>query len=274
MSAPDQERLRAELRAAAERSAGASIDLDTVLDESRRARRRRRNGIAGGATAVAALVAAIGLTGALSGIQGPVATTADAPAFDAPAPITESAPADGDREAADGDREAAVAPRDGVEAGELALGSLAQLNRCGEPAVPATDASASALRVEVDVAGVLVPGGGSTAEVTVVNSGDTAVEGALSATPSLAVVEEGGVVWVTNDAVSTAMEPIDLAPGESAQLTAAVEARVCSAHGGGRLPDALAPGEYGVSASVVFVPAGDASRALVLVSPLAPLTVE
>jgi hypothetical protein len=267
MSAPDQERLRAELHAAAERSAGASVDLDTVLEESRRARRRRRNGIAGGATAVAALVAAIGLTGVLSEIQGPVATTADAPAFEAPASNTESSPADGARESA-------VAPRDGDQAGDLALGSLAQLNRCGEPVVPATDATASPLLVEVDVDDVLLAGGSANAVVTVMNTGETDITGAFRSTPSIAVVEDGSVVWLSNEAAAgAATEPVELAPGESAEFMAPVEARVCSSHGG-RLPSALAPGEYAVSASVVFVPAGEEGSVLQLVSPVAPLTVE
>jgi hypothetical protein len=256
MSAPDPQRLRDELRHAAEGSAGASIDLPAVLDGSRRARRRRRTAIAGGTTAVAALLVAAALTGGLSAIAPPASTTADAPAV---------APADAGREAA-------VAPRDGGEAGDVALGELDLLYRCGA-AVPMTaDAAASPLHVDVAVADDLSSGGSTMAVVTLTNTGAMPVVGTVVQTPSVAVVEDDAVVWLSNDAVTDpATQAVELGPGQSAELMAPVEARVCTSPGG-RLPDALVPGEYGLSATVVFTADG-AGETTLLVSPVVPLAV-
>jgi hypothetical protein len=264
MSAPEHDRLREGLRRAVDASASRDLDLDVVLDESRRSRRRRRNAIAGGTASVAALIATVGLVGGLAGLGGPAMTTADAPIAGSAqelAPQTES-------------QEADVAPRDGNEAGDVALGRLAAMNRCGEPVVPSTGADAgSPLTVTVSATAPVAAGSTGDATVTLTNAGEDTVEGSLRMTPSVAVVDaDGTVVGMRPDASAlSASVPVDLAPGESLELPATVEAVHCLS---GRAPSALAPGDYRLTATVVVLPDDSARPALTAVAPLAPLRIE
>ncbi|MDR5701814.1 DUF4232 domain-containing protein [Agromyces aerolatus] len=263
MSAPDQDRLREALRRAADASGTRTPDLDGVLDASRRERRRRRNGILGGTAAVASLVATAGLVSGLAGLAGPAATTADAPVMGSVqelAPQTEG-------------QESGVAPRDEPAAADAALGRLSTLARCGEPIPAATDASAAPLRLTVRPIGAVAAGSTGEAILTLTNTGQDPVEGALGVAPSVAVADQDGTVVATRPDAdqSAAGEPVDLAPGESMELSAAIEAVRCTP---GRAPTALPRGEYTLSASVTIVPDDAALPALVAVSPLVPLAVD
>lgn len=279
MSAPDQGRLRDELRRAADASSPPEIDVDAVVRASRVSRRRRRSAVAGGTAAVAALLGTAGLVAGLAGLAGgPATTTADAPiAASAPelAPtdgeLTETGPTGSER--ADAGQESAVAPRDEPSPGDVALGRLDARNRCGAPVVPATDSSQSPLSVTVRPDGRVSAGSTGQATVTVTNTGDLAVDGVLRTAPSIAVADaEGIVVGLRPDAAALpASRTIGLGPGESVELRADIEAVHCLS---GRAPSALAPGGYWLTASVVMDSGDPSQPPLVAVSPLVRLVVE
>lgn len=262
MSAPEDGRLRDGLRRAADASDPPALDLDAVLGESRRLRRRRRNAIAGGIASAAALVATIGLVGGLAGLGGPGMTTADAPVMGSAQEIAPESEG----------REAAIAPRDDTGGDDVALGRLAAMNRCGEPAVPATDRASSPLVVTVSADAPVVAGSTGDATVTVTNAGDLVVEGTLGMMPAIAVVDaDGTVVGLRPDSTAPTSAPVALEPGESVELAATVEAVHCLA---GRAPTALAPGDYTIAATVFVIRDDEAGPALTAVSPRAPLRVE
>ena len=109
------------------------------------------------------------------------------------------------------------------------------------------------------------------------NAGPSPVTGELRAAPALTVADDGITRWHTNGAVSDVFVPIALEPGASVELEGLATAVECSeadelgeafAEG---LP-ALAPGEYAVSAIVVFTDTQTGAIAY-LVAPLAPFAV-
>lgn len=262
MSAPEQD-LREELRRAADASGAGAIDVDAVLEQSRRSRRRRRTALLGGTTAVAALLTTAGLLGGLAGLVVPSATTADAPVVGSTeelAPRTEG-------------QETAVAPRDEAVRGDVALGRLEAMNHCGAPVVPATDETQGPLSVTVRPDAPVAAGSTGDAIVTVTNASRTTIEGSIQMAPSVAVADaDGTVVALRADAAALpASRSVDLAPGESIELRAGIEAVRCSI---GRAPSALPSGDYALSASVVVVPEDAAQPVLVAVSPLVPFLVE
>ncbi|WP_308799714.1 hypothetical protein [Agromyces silvae] len=272
MSAPEQDRLREALRRAADASGTRELDADAVIEASRRSRRRRRNAVLGGTTAVAALVATAGLIGGLAGVVGP-STTADAPvAANGLVPATEG-------------QEMAVAPRDEASHGDVALGRLSAMNQCGAPilaapgtsegsdASDASDASVGALTATVRPDAAVTGGSTGEATVTLTNTGTDRIEGSLRMAPAIAIADaDGTVVAMRPDADPLrASEPVDLSPGESVELPAAIEAVRCLT---ARVPTALPPGGYTLAASVVVVPDDPQQPDIVVLSPLAPLTVE
>jgi len=265
MSAPNEGPLRDELRRRADASHPGRIDLDEVLERSRSARRRRRSTVTGGVASAAAILVAVGVVGSLAGVGGAGSTTADAPVS---SELREVAPASPDE-----DQQTGVAPRDEPPSGDLALGPLAARNRCGAPVVAATDASTSPLSVSVRTDGPLPAGDTSEAEVVLTNVGAATVEGALRAPPSVAVADEDGtVVGLRADAAAwPASVPVRLAPGESIELSAAVEAVSCAA---GRVPTPLAAGAYQLTATVVVFPDDTAQAVLVAAAPPVPLRIE
>jgi len=263
MSAPDEGPLRDELRRRADASRPGHIDLDEVLERSRSARRRGRNAVAGGVASAAAVLVAVGVVGSIAGVGGAGTTTADAPVS---SELREVAPASPDEPTG-------VAPRDQPSSGDVALGPLAARNRCGAPVVAATDVSTATLAVSVHADGPLPAGETTEAEVVLTNVGAATVEGALRAAPSVAVADgDGTVVGLRADAAAwPASLPVRLAPGESVELSAAVEAVSCAA---GRVPTPLAAGAYQLTATVVVFPDDPAQAALVAAAPLVPLRIE
>lgn len=264
MSAPDPDAIGDTLKQAADAATPRPIDVDAVLRASRARRRSRRNSIVGG-VGVAAAVLLIGggvLTGlqGLQGVGGP--DSADAPVTLESAESGEAAP-----EADDGAAEDATGQR---------LVSPEQVNRCGAPVAPPTDAATSPLAVAVEPSTPVPPGTTSLAQVTITNTGTEVVEGTIDTVVPLTVAADGITVWHSGPGEDLPPRPISLAPGASTALEAIFETRSCDEADeiGGSLPadlPALAPGGYGVGAVVSFTAPDGAIT--YLVSPLAPVDV-
>lgn len=260
MSQPERDDLQAALHDAADAAPPHAIDLDAVLRASRARRRARRTAIAGGAGAIAALLAIGGL---VIGLQpGSHTATGGAPAA---VESTESADAPPAGEASGPDAESATGSW---------LPAAADLHRCGEPPA-AADAPTPALVVAVTPpAAVVRPGGTAVVSVTVTNAGDVRVEGELWDEPAVAVAKDGVVVSRSLPTGAPASEAIALDPGESATLTGTLAAMRCGppdAAGSNPSQGPLAPGAYELGVIVGFLPAG--GEAVHLVSPFLPLTV-
>lgn len=259
MSAPERGHLHQALRSTADAATPRGIDLDVVLRESRARRRARRTAVAGGAGALAAVLAVGGLVVGMRQGFGPAsgggpAAVESAESGDAPSAAERP-------EAATGFR--LMAPDD--------------VNRCGETVAAPTDASTARLALSVTTpAGPVAPGASLSITVTLTNAGDTHLEGEVLGMPSLTIADDGVVVW-RPDAVAAEPAPvaISLAPGASTTLVGALEAETCG------LEDAAAPsappasplpaGAYELGAIVAFTPT--AGEPALLISPSVPLAV-
>lgn len=262
MSAPDPDALGDTLKQAADAATPRPIDVDAVLRASRARRRSRRNAIAGGVGAAAAVLLIGG--GVMTGLQGFQGLGGP---DSAEAPVTlESA-------------ESGVSPDDGAaeDATGQRLVAPEEVNRCGAPVAVPTDAATSPLAVAVEPPTTLVaPGTTGLALVTVTNTGTDIVDGSIGAVVPLTVADAGITVWHSGPGEDLPPQPISLAPGESTSLDGTFETRSCdeSDEVGGSLPTdlpPLAPGGYGLGAVVSFT-APDGAIAY-LVSPLAPVEV-
>ncbi|MDF2575696.1 MAG: hypothetical protein K0S05_2608, partial [Agromyces sp.] len=206
--------------------------------------------------AVAGLLAVTGLVLGLPGLRGPTATDGQV--------ALESAES--------GD----VAPEAAEDAEGSRLLAPYEVNRCGAPVAPATDAATSPLAVAVDTpSGPVRPGTSNPVAITVTNVGAEVVTGAIDLDAALTVASSGITVWQDGPVPDLPPLAITLAPGESAELQGSFETRRCSPPDADGAPPAVAPalesGEYGVSAVVSYTaPDGVISY---LISPLAPLTV-
>ncbi|WP_448003945.1 hypothetical protein [Agromyces bauzanensis] len=266
MSTPDPnepDRLAERLKRAADAATPGTIDVDEVLRRSRAARRSRRTAIVGGVGAVAGVLAVTGLVFGLQGIPGPTATDGQV--------ALESA------------ESGAVAPESTEDdALDDATGSRLvapyEVNRCGAPVAPSTDAASSPLSATVvPPAGPVPPGTSATITITVANTGDDVVSGVIAANTPVTVARSGITVWHSGAGDDAPAIQVTLAPGASIALEAEFETRACTEADdtGGPLPPdlpALAPGEYGLGAVVAFTDA-DGATTVHLVSPLAPFTV-
>jgi hypothetical protein len=192
-------------------------------------------------------------------------------------PRAASISAETSESAADAVPEASSPDAGGEDASGIRLAAPEQVNLCGAPVAAATDGSVSGLVVAVQPPAGLAPGATGVARVTVTNAGPSAVVGRIRVAPALTVAGDGITRWHTNGAVPDESLPVDLQPGASVELEGPVTAVSCSevdelgAAFADDLPT-LAPGEYGVSAIVVFV---DSQTGAIdyLISPLSPLTV-
>jgi hypothetical protein len=263
MSAPEASGsdpvLREELRQAADAAAPRPIDVGAVLAASRGRRRARRTAALGVTTAAAVLLAAGGIAIAVNGL-GPHAASDSALTSESAGTAPEAGP-DGAGDDAAGTR----------------LASPEKVNLCGAPVAAATDASASGLVVAVEPPAAVAPGATADVRVTVTNAGSSPVTGELRTAPALTVADDGITRWHTNGVVSDEFLPVDLEPGASVRLEGPVTAVACSEadeleEGFVEGLPALAPGEYAVSAIVVFTDAQTGATAY-LVAPLAPFTV-
>lgn len=261
MSTPDPNDhglLGERLKRAADAAVPSPIDVDEVLRRSRAVRRRRRTALVSGVGAVAGVLAITGIAFGLQGLSGPTAN--DGRVALESAESSEVAP-----EAADGDAGSLLVAPDDV-------------NRCGAPVAPATDAATSPLSVTVaPPAGPVPPGTSATVTVTVANTGDDVVSGTIAANPPVAVAGVGVTVWHSDPGDDDAAIPVTLAPGASISFEAEFETRACTAADdtGGPLPadlPALEPGAYGLGAVVAVTDAVGGST-VILVSPLAAFTV-
>lgn len=263
MSAPDPDALGDTLKQAADAATPRPIDVDAVLRASRARRRSRRNAIAGGVGAAAAVLLIGG--GVMTGLQGFQGLGGP---DSAEAPVTlESA-------------ESGVSPDDGDAADDATgqrLLAPEEVNRCGAPVAAPTDPATSPLAVAVEPPTTPVaPGTTSLALVTVTNTGTDLVEGTIDAVVPLTVADAGITVWHSGPGEDLPPRPITLGPGESTSLEGAFETRSCDEGDeiGGGLPTdlpALAPGAYGIGAVVSFTAPDGAIT--YLVSPLAPIDV-
>ncbi|WP_136708669.1 hypothetical protein [Agromyces sp. H66] len=266
MSAPDPNEpggLGERLKRAADAATPSPIDVDVMLRRSRAARRTRRTALVRGAGAVVGVLAVAGLAFGLQGIAGPSATDGQlALESDESGGMTPEA-------AEDGASEEATGPR---------LPAPYEVNRCGAPVAPPTDAAASPLAVAVaPPPGAVPPGTSATVTITVTNLGDDVVSGTLAADPPVTVASAGITVWHSDPVGDAAAIPVTLAPGASVSLETVLETRSCTEadDAGGSLPPdlpALAPGEYGLGVVVSFTDP-DGAATVHLVSPLAPFAV-
>jgi hypothetical protein len=260
MSAPETRGsdpgLRERLHQAADAAAPRPIDVDAVLAASRARRRARRTAALGVTATAAVLLAAGGIAIAVNGL-GPDAASNSALTSESAGTAPEAGP------------EGA-----GDDAAGTRLAAPEQVNLCGAPVAGATDASASGLVVAVEPPAAIAPGATVDVRVTVTNAGPSPVTGELRAAPALTVAHDGITRWHTNGVVSDESVPIALEPGASVELEGPATAVACSdadepgeafAEG---LP-ALAPGEYAMSAIVMFTDAQTGAIAY-LVAPLAP----
>jgi hypothetical protein len=261
MSAPEtrgtDDGLGERLHRAADAATPRPIDVDAVLAASRGRRRTRRTAVLGAAATVAVLLAAGGLATAVN-VLGPKSASDSAL-------VSESA-ADSVPEAATGD------------ASGIRLAAPEKVNLCGAPVAAATDASGSGLVVTVEPPAALAPGATGDARVTLTNAGPQPVAGDLRVAPALTVAADGVTRWHTNGVVAYALVPVTLEPGGSVELTGPVSAVACGdadelaeAFPPG-LP-ALAPGDYAVTAVVMFID-HETGAIEYLVSPLARLPVQ
>ena len=259
MSAPDPNEhglLGERLKRAADAAAPSPIDVDEVLRRSRAARRSRRTALVSGVGAVAGLLAVTGLVLGLPGLRGPTATDGQV--------ALESAESSG------------VPPEaaEGTEGSRLV--APYEVNRCGAPAAPATDAATTPLAVAVDApSGPVRPGTSNPVAITVTNAGAEDVTGAIDLDAPLTVASSGVTVWQDGPVPDLPPLAITLAPGESVELQGSFETRSCDPpDADGTSPTvapALEPGEYGLSAVVSYT-APDGVHSY-LISPLAPVTV-
>jgi hypothetical protein len=256
MSAPDPNRLTEELRRTADAATPRPVDVDAVLGASRARRRSRRTAALGATGAAATLLVVGGLVLALQPTGGGV-TTAEAPVAS-----ETSEPADAS----------------GGEALETRLAPPEKVNACGLGVAPPTDASSTGLTVTVEAAEPVASGSTGDVLVRVVNVGGAPVAGELRAVPAVAIAEDGVTRWHTNGSAADEFLGIELAPGDSIELSGAIEAVACTEADEAleSFPEdlpALAPGDYGVTAVVMLV---DAATGAIhhLVAPLAPLTIE
>ncbi|MRG61728.1 hypothetical protein GE115_17865 [Agromyces sp. CFH 90414] len=292
MSAPDPEHLHdadlhhalaGSLRRAADASSSPPIDVDAVLRGTRLVRRHRRNVLVGATATVAAVIAGAGLFAG-------VATLGPSPASDSTIAV-ESAPdtgADAGAGAEAGEEAASgVAPADQPPFADDGV-AIAAVFRCGEP-IPspttATDASGGGLVATVRPDGAVVAGTTGRATLVLANTGAGFVTGRVSGA-SVAVVDAGVAVWrppargaesgaVPDEAVGRAIE---LAPGASVELPVEFRTERCDvdqASEGGSTGGAqpLAPGAYGLAASVAIVSDDRPGLPLVVVSEVAALPV-
>ncbi|MFD4422797.1 hypothetical protein ACFWN7_15020 [Agromyces sp. NPDC058484] len=261
MSAPDPNQLGDSLKRAADAATANAIDVDEVLRRSRARRCARRTAVLGATGAVAAVLAVGGLVLGLQRMGGP--TTADAPAFES----AESA--DVSPEATDGGASA--------DAADQRLMAPDQVNRCGAPVAPPTDAATSPLVAKVDAPAASVrPATTNPVTVTITNAGTDVVTGTIRIDAPLTVAESGVTVWHHGPVFDLAPLPIALEPGESASLQGSFETRSCDLAGqedGTRstVAPGLGAGEYGLSAVVTFTAPDGAITPLI--SPLAAITV-
>lgn len=252
MSVPDpnDHGLSGRLKRAADAAAPRPVDVDDVLRRSRAARRTRRTAVVGGVGAVAGVLAVTGLVLGLPGLRGPTAT-------DGQVALESSESSGGAAEDAEDPR--LLAPH--------------EVNRCGAPVAPATDAATSPLVVTVEAPAAPVPPGSSNpVTVTVTNVGAGAVTGGIDLDAPLTVADSGITVSLPGPVPDLPPLAIALAPGESAELQGSFETRSCDAAAdGSTLAPVLGPGDYALSAVVSYTaPDGEISY---LVSPLAPFTV-
>jgi hypothetical protein len=265
MSAPERKgsgpELGEGLRRAADAATPRPIDVDAVLAASRGTRRARRTAVLGVTATAAVLLAAGGIAIAVNQL-GPNAASDSVLTAESGA---ESVP------------EASSPDAGGDEASGMRLAAPERVNLCGTPVAAATDASRSGLVVAVQPPAGLAPGATAVARVTVTNAGPSAVVGRMRLAPALTVAGDGIARWHTNGMVSDEYRAVNLEPGASVELEGPVTAASCSE--ADELGEAFAddlpmltPGEYGVSAIVVFVdePTGAIEY---LISPLSPVTV-
>ncbi|MEV1129777.1 hypothetical protein [Agromyces sp. NPDC049794] len=257
MSAPDPNDhglLGERLKRAADAAAARPIDVDEVLRRSRAARRTRRTAVVSGVSAVAGVLAVTGLVLGLPGLLGPTAT-------DGQVALESTESSGGAAEDAEDSR--LVAPH--------------EVNRCGAPVAPATDAATSPLVVTVEAPIAPVrPGSSNPVTVTVTNVGADTVTGGIDLDAPLTVADSGITVSHQGAVPDLPPLPIALAPGGSAELEGSFETRTCAAadddaEAASTLAPALASGDYALSAVVTYTAPDGVIR--YLISPLAPFTV-
>jgi hypothetical protein len=248
------------LHRAADAATPRPIDVDAVLAASRGRRRARRTAVLGVTATVAVLLAAGGIAITVNQL-GPNAASDSA--------LTAESGADSVPEAS--------SPGAGGDDASGRLAAPERVNLCGAPVAAATDASRSGLVVAVQPPAGLAPGATGAARVTVTNAGPSTVVGRIRVAPALTVADDGITRWHTNGVVSDDSLPVNLEPGASVELEGPITAASCSE--GDELGEAfaddlptLAPGEYAVSAIVVFVD-GATGAIDYLISPLSPVTI-
>lgn len=234
------------------------IDVEGVLRRSR-SRRRRRELLIGGVTAVAAVGILIPVaTGGLGGVA-PASESTTAGSADLPDPLSQP--------------ETDAAPGAGGEGG-IGLAPVSRLNLCGGTLAEVAPAS-SGLRLSVDIPDASAADEQVDGVATLTNTGGVRVIGTTSPAPWMTLSRDGTVLWHTEMMILMAAE-IDLGPGESVQMPVSVRPVECAVEDDtegfrAELP-ALPPGEYEVSAALELTPADGPGPAELVVSPTDPLT--
>lgn len=233
------------------------IDVKGVLSRSR-SRRRRRELLVGGVTAVAALGILVPV--AMGGLGGaaPASESTTAGSADLPDPLSEP--------------ETDAGPGAGGEEG-IGLAPVSRLNLCGGTLAEVAPAS-SGLRLSVDFPDAAIAEQVS-GIATLTNTGAVRITGTTSASPWMTLSRDGVVLWHTEAMILIAAE-VDLDPGESVQMPASVQPVECAVEDDAdgfraELP-VLPPGEYEVSGALEIAPVDGSGPAELVVSPTDPVT--
>jgi hypothetical protein len=159
------------------------------------------------------------------------------------------------------------------DSGETMMRSAAgALNLCAGPLADPTP-SPTGLTLSVAPVDGSVSADSIQATVTMTNTGDSTVHGTTAGAPSLALSKDGVVLWHSNGAMTMIAVPVDLAPGESLEYTAAFEPVRCdveddlSETGFRESLPSVSPGVYALSAAIDLVPLDGSATELVIGEP-------
>lgn len=157
---------------------------------------------------------------------------------------------------------------------ELSRAEKAQPNLCGMPTVRAESHPAGLALSASFPASAPADGEEITGVVSLTNSGTARVSGTTAAAPVIIVSRNGITVWRSHGMMVTAVEHLDLGPGESFSYDARFTPVECGPRDEieGQFRDDLPPlasGTYQVSAQLAFIPDdAEAGEDLVVGSPV------
>lgn len=244
-----EDRLRAQLAGLA---APGRLDTGAII---RRSRRRRR---AGTLTVVAASTLAI---------AGIAVATVGGPGSPLPTTMTAS---DGMAESSTLDAENLVSP----DAAGDGIGPAERLSTCGTQPAEVTPNSAGLLLSPAFPGTASADDGEQQGTVILRNTGTARIRGTVIGPPAITIARDGVTRWHSPEPQAAEPLSVDLAPGDEASYDARYLPVQCDEdHETSVSEPALPPGDYTLSAAIVFEP-DDGSAPQVISGPALPLTLE